>query len=382
MNKRLYYLDNLKIVLTFLVITHHVGQAYGPTGGFWPFVSSDNDSIPWLGRFFSVNAAFFMGLFFMISGYFLSPSYSGKGIVNYSKDKLLRFGIPLLIAYFIMVPCVFYFYYVNYSGNPDLTYWEYFKEIFLGITKRPEWFKPSIGWPESEFGFAHLWFVEHLLIYSLVYGMLRMLFSKADFGIKHINQYVLYFVLIIIITAVSIIVRIHYPIDRWVDIFGFITSEPAHLPQYLALLITGVMAYKYDLFNDLNPMFSKILLGIGLTIVLLVYSMPVLPNVIKQVFYSSWELFETVLCISLCIGLVGIFRDYANRTNSTLKLLSKNSFGAYIFHFPLVIFLQYTFDTMEVNIVVKFIVVSALSIFFSYIFTLGLRKIQVIKKII
>jgi surface polysaccharide O-acyltransferase-like enzyme len=281
-----------------------------------------------------------------------------------------------------MVPCVFYFYYVNYSGNPDLTYWEYFKEIFLGITKRPEWFKPSIGWPESEFGFAHLWFVEHLLIYSLVYGMLRMLFSKADFGIKHINQYVLYFVLIIIITAVSIIVRIHYPIDRWVDIFGFITSEPAHLPQYLALLITGVMAYKYDLFNDLNPMFSKILLGIGLTIVLLVYSMPVLPNVIKQVFYSSWELFETVLCISLCIGLVGIFRDYANRTNSTLKLLSKNSFGAYIFHFPLVIFLQYTFDTMEVNIVVKFIVVSALSIFFSYIFTLGLRKIQVIKKII
>ena len=33
---RIFYLDNLRIVLTILVIAHHVGQAYGPTGGYWP----------------------------------------------------------------------------------------------------------------------------------------------------------------------------------------------------------------------------------------------------------------------------------------------------------------------------------------------------------
>jgi peptidoglycan/LPS O-acetylase OafA/YrhL len=33
---RLFYLDTLRIVLTILVIAHHVGQAYGPTGGYWP----------------------------------------------------------------------------------------------------------------------------------------------------------------------------------------------------------------------------------------------------------------------------------------------------------------------------------------------------------
>jgi glucan biosynthesis protein C len=31
---RLYYLDNLRVSLTALVIAHHVGQAYGPTGGW------------------------------------------------------------------------------------------------------------------------------------------------------------------------------------------------------------------------------------------------------------------------------------------------------------------------------------------------------------
>ncbi|MDX9880924.1 MAG: acyltransferase [Prolixibacteraceae bacterium] len=382
MSKRLFYLDNLKIALTFLVIVHHVGQAYGPTGGFWPFISSDNDSISWLGRFFSVNAAFFMGFFFMISGYFFSPSYSRKGIFDYSKDKLIRFGIPLLFAYLIMVPSVFYFYYVNYSGNPHLTYWEYFKEIFLGVTNKPEWFKPSIGWPESNFGFAHLWFIEHLLIYSLLYGVIRLLFSKVNFGIKQINQYAVYFVLLIIITAASIVVRKNYPIDSWVDIFGFITSEPAHLPQYFALSIIGIIAYKYDLFNNLNAKFCKILVGIGLAIVIIVYFMPIMPDFVKRTIDSNTELFETTLCISLCFGLIGVMRDYGNKTNGFLKILSANSYGAYIFHFPIVILLQYLFDTVEINILVKFIVVSILSIFSSYTFTIGLRKIEVLKKII
>ncbi|MBC2578846.1 hypothetical protein [Clostridium sp. DJ247] len=37
---RIYFLDNLKVFLTFLVIIHHIGQAYGPTGGFWQYKSS------------------------------------------------------------------------------------------------------------------------------------------------------------------------------------------------------------------------------------------------------------------------------------------------------------------------------------------------------
>ena len=34
--KRLYCIDNLRVALTILLIAHHVGQAYGPTGGWWP----------------------------------------------------------------------------------------------------------------------------------------------------------------------------------------------------------------------------------------------------------------------------------------------------------------------------------------------------------
>ncbi len=33
---RLYFVDALRVTLTILVVAHHAGQAYGPTGGEWP----------------------------------------------------------------------------------------------------------------------------------------------------------------------------------------------------------------------------------------------------------------------------------------------------------------------------------------------------------
>ena len=75
MNKnRLLYLDNLKVCLTVLVIFHHAGQAYGDGGGWAYHPSNPAEFMPWIWHFFSVNAAFFMGFFFLISGYFVPTS--------------------------------------------------------------------------------------------------------------------------------------------------------------------------------------------------------------------------------------------------------------------------------------------------------------------
>ena len=69
MNKiRSYDLDNLKVFLTVMVIFHHAGQAYGD-GGDWPYhPSNPAEYMPEIWRFFSTNAAYLMGLFFLISG--------------------------------------------------------------------------------------------------------------------------------------------------------------------------------------------------------------------------------------------------------------------------------------------------------------------------
>ena len=95
--KRLLFLDNLKVCLTVLVIFHHAGQAYGDGGGWAYTPSNPAEVMPWIWHFFSVNAAFFMGLFFLISGYFVPESYDKQGTSVFVQKKLIRLGIPLLV---------------------------------------------------------------------------------------------------------------------------------------------------------------------------------------------------------------------------------------------------------------------------------------------
>ena|SRR5438477_77773 len=91
------YLDSLKVLLTALVIAHHAGQAYGPTGGRWPIFEPERAGI--LGPFFSVNAGFFMGLFFLISAYFVPLSFDRKGGSAFLRYRFVRLGVPLLVAW-------------------------------------------------------------------------------------------------------------------------------------------------------------------------------------------------------------------------------------------------------------------------------------------
>ena len=136
--KRLYYLDNLKVCLTVLVIMHHAGQAYG-NGGAWAYTPSNPaEFMPWIWHFFSTNAAFFMGLYFFISGYFVPKSFDKQGSKQFVHKKLLRLGVPLLFMGGII-------------------------SILSG--------KPEIG---------HMWFIESLLVFCLVYAVIRHWVSPIE----------------------------------------------------------------------------------------------------------------------------------------------------------------------------------------------------------
>ena len=93
------YLDNVKLCLTFLVIAHHVSQAYGPTGGSWVY-TDPGPSAMWLGRFMTVDMSFFMGFFFLISGYFIPRSFDGRTAGAFLRQKAKRLLLPALLSVF------------------------------------------------------------------------------------------------------------------------------------------------------------------------------------------------------------------------------------------------------------------------------------------
>jgi peptidoglycan/LPS O-acetylase OafA/YrhL len=372
--QRFYFLDNIKVFLTMLVIIHHVGQAYGPTGGFWQYQSSLGESISTLGSFFGVNAAFFMSFFFLISGYFLPMSYDRNNGKYFIQKRLLKYGIPLLFVFLIVQPLQMYFYYSLYSGNNPLSFSEYYSLIFFGVKGIPEGFISVIGFPEMNFG--HAWFLEHLLVYAILYWLFRAIFKKPLLKMRNKPFTALHILIITIVMAVSTsIVRIWYPIDDWKGILGVFQVEIAHWTQYLIMFIVGLTAYRKNWLNTLETKTGYVSLIIGILLTVIVYTgVPV---------WEIWNIYDSFLAVSLIFGFITLFREKFNKTSRFLKKLSRSSYAVYILHYPIVLSIQYLFDKVVIGGAVgKFITVSIISIVLTYMAGILLIKIKLLKNIL
>jgi peptidoglycan/LPS O-acetylase OafA/YrhL len=77
-------IDHLRVLLTCLVIFHHVAIAYGGSGG-WYWREQADSSQPLLLIFNATNQSFFMGFFFLVR-FGLSPGrgafFEGSGVLS------------------------------------------------------------------------------------------------------------------------------------------------------------------------------------------------------------------------------------------------------------------------------------------------------------
>lgn len=103
---RSFHIDRLRVVLTALVILHHTAITYGGSGG-WFYREVRDGGTPTsllLTVFCAVNQAFFMGLFFLLAGYFTPASLARKGTGPFLRERLLRLGVPLLLFGWVVGP--------------------------------------------------------------------------------------------------------------------------------------------------------------------------------------------------------------------------------------------------------------------------------------
>lgn len=380
---RLYFLDNLKVALTCLVIAHHAGQPYGGSGGFWYYQPEGGPELQ-LGRFFSVNAGFFMSLFFLISAYFLPASYERKGAGGFLKDRLERLGVPALLGFLFVVPIMMYAYYVNFRGYGNISFWAYYLNVCFGLEEKPAgWTGPS--WPDMQF--AHLWFLEHLLFYAVVYTIVRKWIVRRP--IMQEGEKPLRSVTIAAFAAglalVTAAVRIRFDLDYWFGFLGFIQAEFFHVPQYAAFFIVGLVARRNNWMMTLTRRVGLTWLLIGVSLALTYYL-----GGIQVQTRSGWNTdnlvfacYETFMCTGLCVGLIYLFRVFASSSTSFLKRLTENAFAVYIIHVPVLVVLQYMLGALPVSMLVQFILSVVLGISCSFALShFVIRRMPYFKRIL
>ena len=155
---RLFFVDNLRSVLIVLVILHHLSVIYAANTPFYYLEPPHQDTLALivLVLFQLINQAYFMGLFFLISGYFTPGSFDHKGASLFLKDRLIRLGIPTLIFMFMLSPIASI---GIYQMPANLT----------GITTPLTWQQyPGL------IGIGPMWFAVMLLVFDFSYAAWKM----------------------------------------------------------------------------------------------------------------------------------------------------------------------------------------------------------------
>jgi fucose 4-O-acetylase-like acetyltransferase len=341
-SKRLDYLDALKVALIILVVAHHAGQPYGPTGGLWP-VSNPEQALV-LGSFFTVNAAFFMGLFFLISAYFVPASFDRKGGATFLKDRFVRLGVP--IAGFVLTVAVIVLIHDLVVGGGSV-------QGFLSVVA-----SLALG----EFHLAQLWFVDQLLAFVVLYAVWRLLTARRSIPALPTPGNAAIIGYLVALAVVTFVVRIDYPVDRWVVLLGIMPAEIAHLPQYVSMFVIGLLAYRGRWLSEMPARRGLLWLGIGVTAAVLRYLHPFGDTgglSLGSLLRSSWE---AVVAVGLCLGLIVLFREYVAAPGRLVRLMSPDAYGVYLIQLFVLVPLQFALLTVPAPPLLKFAIVVAISV--------------------
>lgn len=305
----------------------------------------------WLGRFMTVDMSFFMGFFFLISGYFIPRSFDSRTAGAFLRQKAKRLLLPVLFILAVVVPAYFYIA-MTYRGANTYDFFTFYAKSYIG---------------DGLLSYEHGWYMVHLFLYSAVYALVRTLLKNRKISAGKTPNILMILGLGTLIAILSILIRILYPIDTWIVVLGVIGAEPAHLPQYTILFAFGVVAYRKGYFTSLSKRTGFISLAAGLIMALVIYMsrLPLLSGIMPFI-WEYWPIYESFLCVFLCFGLLVFFREYCGRTNLILRKLAENAFGAYVIHNFFVVLLQVSFDKVRASGSVKFFTVSILSILCSF----------------
>lgn len=334
--KRLYYLDTLKVMLTVLVVFHHAAEAYSPYSAWVYHPSREEEMMPLIWHFHSVNASFFMGLFFLIAGYFVPRSYDRQGGWTFVQKKLVRLGVPVVLV------------------TALLTY------------------------ATGQLEVGHLWFVESLLLFSLLYAVVRQFVAPVQ--VKRQVSIVGMLAVGLVMGVGGHLIRQVSPQDHWIWVLGFVHIEPAHYLQYVMMFVLGILAYRGDWLTRMTNRTGVVALAMGVALAIGDY---VRNDGAWNTFVYQWfGIYESLLCVSLSTGLLWLFRECLNRTNAFLNWCAQQAYGAYIVHLFVLLAVQHATDGLALSGMVKLLIIGLVASALSFGITYLLRLIPGVKQVL
>lgn len=378
---RLFYIDNLRVGLITLVIIGHIAITYGAPTGDWYYKEAGE-----VGTIFAIltllllgiGVSFLLGLFYMIAGFFTPGPYDRKGAKKFITERFIRLGIPLVLYALVI--------------NPLVTYWAAVHGGYHGSFRA---YVPSHLPQLTNASIGPLWFVEALLVFSLVYALGRLFLkpqAKADGNSTPLplprNSTITLFALSL--GVVTFVVRIFAPFGWW---WEPIHQELGHFPQYIALFAIGIIAYRNDWFARFPNRQARLWGWIALFLFPGLPALAVAAGALEGEFdpaiaggltwlslaYSLWE---ALIGVALVIATLVWFRNRFNRQGKLVRSMSGAAYAVYVLHPLLIVPLALALSGWQLALETKFLLVAPLAVVLCFLAGILVRKVPLIDRVL
>lgn len=351
--ERLYYVDLLRVLVILSLIPYHSALTYTGLGDV--YIRSPLKDFKIL-PFIIVQAPldnFFMTLLFFLSGIATYYAFHYRSKKEYIRERTKKLLVPLILGLVFICPIQAYFkgLYHGFSGS------------YLRFM--PQFFSSKIVY---YLGYAHLWFLLYLYIFSMVCTPLFSCWLSERNRLEKITSYLCkgnnIFIPIVFIILIETFLRplFNGPQTLIMDWTNDIV--------YLSVFIFGFV-YSFD--PNIQKRLDGLLKAAGVVVItfipifIFLYYQWAIYHTTAVVLSIVWAFMKGIYECSAIIMLLGIGKKYLNRGNNILTYLNKASFTYYYLHFLPVSAFSYYFTGTKLNVYIKYLLVILLSYMFVFV---------------
>jgi surface polysaccharide O-acyltransferase-like enzyme len=364
-------LDALKGAVTLLVVLHHTAITYGAIGG-WYYKEVPTDGrlqVQALVFFCTFNQAWFMGLFFLLAGYFTPPSLARKGLAPFVRERLLRLGLPLLVYGWLIGPLT----------------------IALAATARGQDFATValqlLGTGRFENG--PLWFAQALLLFTAVAlagwrlrGLRLADLMQAEPAARPWPAPRTLALAALGTGAAAWALRQAWPVGM--NVWGL---QLGYFASYVLLFAFGCAAARHQWLQRVPPALARqwrwvarIALPVLPVLYLLGARWPALRGAPLDAVYAFWE---PLVAWGLLLGLL---LRWPQRFEAGLpgawQALARRAFAIYVIHPPVVVGVALAWRSVAAPPLLKFIVTGGLACALCIVLAGGLLKLPGVRRVL
>ena len=345
------HLEIMRIIAIFFVIFNHTGQE-----GFFIFYNYESDTLSyWIYMALSVFCKFSVPLFFAVSGALLLTKEEGiKKIFTHRVFRMI--SIIILFSFWYYIHCLF-------LTGENFNFLDFLTKFILY---------------NGYYWNASLWFLYAFTIYLILLPFLREI-------IQHLTKDLCCYAITIHFIFMSLFPAIYYSFGG--EFYNFSLFEKSAFLSIFPIL-GFYLEYKFPM-QTLNLKKTLYLWAINIITILITCFMTHLKSQITDIHIEDFHnTFVVINCITIYITIKYIFYkiNFSELISKILISVGRCTLGIYLFHISIMVFLSnmgyFSFFHKHLNHILTIFIYCVLVFLIGLLFTLILKKIPLIRRLI